>query len=86
MVTGTLLVDGETRIVTGNGNGPIDAYTSALARDLGVEVNVRDYKEHATGHGANATAVAYVEVSAPDDDYLYGWGWTQHRDGFPQGR
>ena len=49
VVSGTLLVDGETRIVTGDGNGPIDAYTSALARDLGVEVNVLDYKEHATG-------------------------------------
>ena len=74
VVTGTLLVDGETRIVTGNGNGPIDAYTSALARDLGVEVNVLDYKEHATGHGANATAVAYVEIARPGGDYLYGVG------------
>ncbi len=74
VVTGTLLVDGETRIVTGDGNGPIDAYTSALARDLGVEVSVLDYKEHATGHGANATAVAYVEVARPDGDYLYGVG------------
>ena len=76
VVTGTLLVDGETRIVTGHGNGPIDAYTSALARDLAVEVNVRDYKEHATGHGANATAVAYVEIAGagPDGGYLYGVG------------
>ena len=75
VVSATLLVDGETRIVTGNGNGPIDAYTSALARDLGVEVEVRDYKEHATGHGANATAVAYLEVAGPGEgSCLYGVG------------
>ncbi len=80
VVSATLRVDGETRIVTGNGNGPIDAYTGALAADLGIEVGVRDYKEHATGHGANATAVAYVEVADPaaggsgDGGYLYGVG------------
>ena len=76
VVSATLLVDGETRIVTGNGNGPIDAYTRALDRDLGVKVDVRDYKEHATGHGANATAVAYLEVAGPDggDSCLYGVG------------
>lgn len=78
VVSATLRVDGETRIVTGNGNGPIDAYTGALAADLGIEVGVRDYKEHATGHGANATAVAYVEVADPagesGDGYLYGVG------------
>lgn len=78
VVSATLRVDGETRIVTGNGNGPIDAYTGALAADLGIEVGVRDYKEHATGHGANATAVAYVEVADPagesGEGYLYGVG------------
>lgn len=79
VVSATLRVDGETRIVTGNGNGPIDAYTGALAADLGIEVGLRDYKEHATGHGANATAVAYVEVADPaagedGDGYLYGVG------------
>ena len=86
VVTGTLLVDGETRIVTGDGNGPIDAYTSALARDLGVEVSVLDYKEHATGHGANATAVAYVEVRAAGRRLpVRGGDGPQHRDGFAPG-
>ena len=74
VMSATLLVDGETRIVTGNGNGPIDAYTNALAGDLGIEVNVRDYREHATGHGANATAVAYVEVAGANGEPLYGVG------------
>jgi 2-isopropylmalate synthase len=51
------------RTVWGRGNGPIDAFVEALRTDLGVEITVRDYHEHAVGHGADAAAVSYVEVS-----------------------
>ncbi len=50
------------RTVWGSGNGPIDAFVEALAGDLAVEITVRDYHEHAIGSGADAAAVAYVEV------------------------
>jgi 2-isopropylmalate synthase len=48
--------------VAGRGNGPISALVHALREDLGVEVEILDYAEHALGRGENATAVAYVEV------------------------
>ena len=51
------------RTLWGTGNGPIDAFVEALARDIGVEIAVGDYHEHAAGSGADATAVAYVEVT-----------------------
>jgi 2-isopropylmalate synthase len=51
-----------TRTIAGQGNGPIAALVHALRRDLGVEVDVLDYAEHALGAGEEATAVAYVEV------------------------
>jgi len=50
------------RTISGQGNGPISALVHALRRDLGVEVDVLDYAEHALGAGEEATAVAYVEV------------------------
>jgi 2-isopropylmalate synthase len=50
------------RKIVGGGNGPIDAFVQALRSDLGLDVAVRDYHEHAVGSGADATAVAYVEV------------------------
>ena len=53
---------GSVRTLWGNGTGPIDAFVDALARDLVIEVSVRDYHEHAIGSGADAAAVAYVEV------------------------
>jgi len=48
--------------VQGEGNGPIDAFVNALAARLGQEVRVLDYHEHAIGSGADARAVAYLEL------------------------
>jgi 2-isopropylmalate synthase len=53
---------GGVRTIWGQGNGPIDSLVDALRRDLVVELSVRDYHEHAIGTGADAAAVAYVEV------------------------
>ena len=72
-IAARLLVDGEERIVEGEGNGPIDALVSALARDLGAEVHVRDYHEHAMSRGEDATAAAYVEADV-DGDVTWGVG------------
>jgi 2-isopropylmalate synthase len=68
-----LLVDGEERIVEGEGNGPIDALVAAIARDLGPQVHVRDYHEHAMSRGEDATAAAYVEADV-DGEVVWGVG------------
>ncbi len=46
--------------VEGTGNGPIDAFITAL-RPLGVDVRVLDYSEHALSAGEDAKAAAFVE-------------------------
>jgi 2-isopropylmalate synthase len=61
-VNATLDDDGTVRLMSGSGNGPIDAFVSALRNHLDATIAVRDYHEHAVGSGADATAVAYVEV------------------------
>jgi len=61
-VQARLATSGATMTISGEGNGPISALVHALRRDLGVEVDVLDYAEHALGAGEEATAVAYVEV------------------------
>jgi 2-isopropylmalate synthase len=72
-VVAQLLVDGQHRTVKGEGNGPIDAFVAALREDLGVDLEVTDYSEHALTAGTDASAVAYVEVEAPDGK-LWGVG------------
>ncbi len=48
--------------VQGEGNGPVDAFVQALQRATGVTLAVLDYHEHAIGSGADARAVAYLEI------------------------
>ncbi|MGH9247327.1 MAG: 2-isopropylmalate synthase [Acidimicrobiales bacterium] len=73
-VAAQLLVDGEHRTVTGQGNGPIDAFVAGLRADAGVDVDVVDYREHAVGAGSDATAVAYVETQRGDGTVRWGVG------------
>lgn len=72
-IAASLLVGGEERIVEGEGNGPIDALVTALSQDLGAEVHVRDYHEHAMSRGEDATAAAYVEADV-DGEVVWGVG------------
>jgi 2-isopropylmalate synthase len=58
----------------GEGAGPVDAFVKALNAALGIQVRVGDYHEHALGAGANATAVAYVELVFGADQRLFGAG------------
>ncbi len=59
---GTLQRDGREREVRGEGNGPIDAFVDALCRETGIPLAVADFHEHALGSGADAVAIAYVEL------------------------
>jgi 2-isopropylmalate synthase len=67
-----LLDAGEPVQLEGEGNGPIAAFTAALA-DRGVDVRVLDYHEHAMSAGGDATAASYVEC-AVDGKVLWGVG------------
>ena len=58
-----LRVRGEEVTLVGSGNGPIDAFVGILAREVGIDVRVLDYAEHALGSGADARAAAYVEAA-----------------------
>jgi 2-isopropylmalate synthase len=69
-----LRVSGVERLAKGTGNGPIAAFVDATRRDAGIKVAVLDYHEHAMGEGADATAVAYVEVRVGDGRPRWGVG------------
>jgi 2-isopropylmalate synthase len=68
-----LSLDGRTHALSGTGNGPIDAFIAALGSHIGVDVRVLDYHEHAVGSGADARAVAYIELRFADHT-LFGVG------------
>jgi len=55
-------VGGRMLSLQGAGNGPIDAFVQALGEATGTSIRVLDYHEHAIGAGADARAVAYLEL------------------------
>ena len=61
--------------IDGTGSGPIDAFVDGVNRHLPASpVRVLDYHEHAIGSGADAKAVAYLELRVGDALTLFGVG------------
>jgi 2-isopropylmalate synthase len=69
-----LLVDGKELVLTGAGNGPVDAFVHALREDGGFDIHVQNYHEHGVGAGEDATAVAYVQLRIGTEQTVYGVG------------
>jgi 2-isopropylmalate synthase len=65
-------VEDEPREIEGTGNGPIAAFTAAIA-SVGYDVRVLDYVEHALSAGGDARAAAYLECGI-DGRVLWGVG------------
>jgi len=59
--------------LNGDGNGPISAFIHAL---LGADINVEllSQAQHSLGKGANAKAIAYVQLRFPDGQVCWGAG------------
>jgi len=72
-LTVRVYVDGQPRTLVGTGNGPLSAFVEALTDELGYDVRVLDYAEHALSSGGDAIAAAYVEC-AVGDQVLWGVG------------
>jgi 2-isopropylmalate synthase len=66
--------NGEEKDIKGVGNGPLDAFVDALRSHCGLDVDIGDYCEHSLGQGANAEAMAYVELTQKGASPVYGAG------------
>ena len=73
-MTAKISDDGKHKTIHGHGNGPVDGFVDAMRKELGLAFDVADYREHAMGHGANAAAIAYVELRLADGSTLFGVG------------
>jgi 2-isopropylmalate synthase len=69
-----LLIDGATHRLSGAGNGPIDAFTRALAATSLPRVEVLSYAEHSLGQGSEARAVSYIQIRTDRGQSLFGAG------------
>jgi 2-isopropylmalate synthase len=73
-VVAQVLVDGQHRTISGQGNGPVAALVNGLRSELGLEVSVEDYHEHSLTAGSEASAVAYVQATGANGERTWGVG------------
>ena len=64
-VRARIRVHGVEKVISGHGNGPIAAFVAGLG-EVGYQVRVLDYAEHALSSGGDARAAAYLEVTVGD--------------------
>ena len=70
----TVEQNGQTQVLSGQGNGPIDAAVHAL-QSIGIKLQVRSYEERSMGKGGDAKACAFMELTHNGSDReCYGIG------------
>lgn len=53
---------GTFKSIEAAGNGPIDAVKRGLIQELGIDMKILDYEEHALQAGSNSKAAAYIHL------------------------
>lgn len=74
----TVVQNNKERVITGNGNGRLDAISDALRRCLNITFTVCSYSEHALNTGSKSKAITYVEIA--DKNGAITWGAGVHSD------
>ena len=73
-IEATLLADGREITIFASGNGPLDAFCSALKKDVAGDFRLCHYDEHALNGGSSAKAAAYIQLELPDGTSRWGTG------------
>ncbi len=76
MVAGMATVEweGKKYAVAANGNGPLDAFVTALKQTPAPKFTITSFHEHSVGEGSNTYAVAYVLITKEDGTASWGVG------------
>ena len=74
----TVTWEGKDYAITGNGNGPLDAFVSALKQTPSPLFNIVSFHEHSIGEGANTKAMAYVHITKENGDDAWGVGLSSN--------
>jgi 2-isopropylmalate synthase len=65
-------------VVTGSGNGRLDAVSEAIKKCLEIKFSITFYSEHAMEVGSNSQAMSYIEIT--DEQGESHWGAGLHTD------
>jgi 2-isopropylmalate synthase len=62
-LTGEFTIFGQTKTISGTGNGPLSSVLSALHGEIEGTLALREYSEHSIGEGVDVVAASYVELT-----------------------
>ena len=74
----TAVINGEEKILAGEGNGRLDAVSKALNKEIKTNIENLTYAEHALEKGSTSKAVTYVGIT--DSEGNTEWGVGIHND------
>ncbi len=70
----TVELNGVKSVVSGRGNGRLDAVSNAVQSCIGTGYSINTYTEHALEGGSASKAVSYVEIIGADGNSFWGTG------------
>ena len=73
-VEAVVYVNGREQVLRASGNGPLDAFCTALKEEAGLVFTLHGYHEHALTKGSSSKAVSYIEVLDSEGEGWWGAG------------
>jgi 2-isopropylmalate synthase len=73
-IEAVVVVKGQENTIKAGGNGPLDAFCTALREGLGLQFGLHSYHEHALARGSSSKAVSYIEILDHDEESWWGAG------------
>lgn len=65
---------GKRYAIAANGNGPLDAFVSAMKQTPAPAFNITSFHEHSVGSGSDTQAMAYVQITKENGQQAWGVG------------
>jgi len=66
--------DGKQYAIAANGNGPLDAFVTAMKQTPAPKFNITSFHEHSIGQGSDTKAIAYVQITKENGEQVWGVG------------
>ena len=79
-MSATIEYNGETSLVSGTGNGPLDALCKGLRKLLNIDFEISAYTEHALERKSSSKAATYIAIKDNDDNERVFWGVGVHEN------
>lgn len=66
--------EGISYVIAAHGNGPLDAFVTAMKQTPAPHFNITSFHEHSIGSGSDTHAMAYVQITKENGEQVWGVG------------